>query len=57
MGTGKDRTGLYVMVILILLNIWWIIGILMELKQDNIQMMQQIELLNKNVIELQMEAK
>ena len=57
MGTGKDRTGLYVMVILILLNIWWIIGILMELKQDNIQMIQQIELLNKNVIELQMEAK
>lgn len=57
MGTGKDRTGLYVMVILILLNIWWIIGILMELKQDNIQMMQQVELLNKNVIELQMEAK
>ena len=57
MGTGKDRTGLYVMVILILLNIWWIIGILMELKQDNIQMMQQIELLNKNAIELQMEEK
>ena len=57
MGTGKDRTGLYIMVILILLNIWWIIGILMELKQDNIQMIQQIELLNKNVIELQMEGK
>lgn len=57
MKTGKDRTGLYVMVILILLNVWWIIGILMELKQDNIQMIQQIELLNKNVIELQMEGK
>ena len=57
MGTGKDRTGLYIMVILILLNVWWIIGILMELKQDNIQMIQQIELLNKNTIELQMEAK
>ena len=57
MKTGKDRTGLYIMVILILLNVWWIIGILMELKQDNIQMIQQIELLNKNTIELQMEAK
>ena len=57
MKTGKDRTGLYIMVILILLNVWWIIGILMELKQDNIQMIQQIELLNKNVIELQMEEK